>query len=337
VFVLLSLCSFSFSFDIFCSLELQRKKRKNLLIFLFWILLASLVPYILFSTMSSKTASPKPKTADKAAASPAAKPAAAAAKPAAAKPVAKVGKRSNPLIARGVRKYGAKKTEHAKRVWAVKKDLRKQHPKKVVAKKTVPFGKSTREVKPKLARNLLPLNRKHAAKKFRPKVTIRKSITPGTVLILLAGPHRGKRVVFLKALPSGLLLVTGPYVINGVPLRRVNQAYVIATSTKVNIGKVNVDAKFTDCYFRRGRCSRNQGAENFDPKKPKDATDKTKEKADKNKNAPASKKLKEERVADQKTVDSQLLPLIDAVPLLRGYLTAKFALSNGQYPHAMKF
>ncbi|MFX8358725.1 hypothetical protein ABTL39_19400, partial [Acinetobacter baumannii] len=38
--------------------------------------------------------------------------------------------------------------------------------------------------------------------------------------------------------------------LNGVPLRRVNQAYVMATSTKVPLSGT-VDAKFNDNYFKR--------------------------------------------------------------------------------------
>lgn len=44
--------------------------------------------------------------------------------------------------------------------------------------------------------------------------------------------------------------IAGPFKINGVPLRRVNQSYVIATSTKIDISGVNLD-KFDDRYFAK--------------------------------------------------------------------------------------
>lgn len=53
--------------------------------------------------------------------------------------------------------------------------------------------------------------------------------------------------MFLKNL---LITSTGPFRVNGVPLRRVNQAYVIGTSTKVDISGVNVE-KFDDKYFAK--------------------------------------------------------------------------------------
>jgi len=45
-------------------------------------------------------------------------------------------------------------------------------------------------------------------------------------------------------------IFAGPFKVNGVPLRRVNQSYVIATSTKVDVAGVNVN-KFDDKYFAK--------------------------------------------------------------------------------------
>ena len=89
-----------------------------------------------------------------------------------------------------------------------------------------------------------------------------KTLTPGKVLILLAGKFRGKRVVLLKQLPSGLLLVSGPHKINGVPLRRVNPAYVLATSAVVPLNGVNV-AAVDDQYFRKELPRGKRSEENF--------------------------------------------------------------------------
>ncbi|KAJ3108846.1 hypothetical protein HDU97_010118 [Phlyctochytrium planicorne] len=148
---------------------------------------------------------------------------------------------------------------------------------------------------------------------------LRASITPGTVLILVAGRYAGKRVVFLKRLDSGLLLVTGPFKINGVPLRRVNQAYVIATSTKVDVSKVKVDGKINDAYFKAGKVAKSKATEEalFD--------------------GTTKKEIDAGRVADQKSVDAGVLTAVKKVPLLKAYLNASFALTKGQAPHLLKF
>jgi len=150
------------------------------------------------------------------------------------------------------------------------------------------------------------------------KPKLRKSLTAGTVVIILAGRFRGKRVIFLKQLESGMLLVTGPYKINGVPLRRVNSAYVLATSTKVDVSSADV-AKIDDAFFARK-----------ETKKAKKSGEFIEEKKEKAPIAP-------ERKSEQTRVDSTLSAAIKAVPNLYHYLNAKFSLTKGQKPHLLSF
>merc|ERR1712196_67944 len=134
---------------------------------------------------------------------------------------------------------------------------------------------------------------------------LRPSLQPGTVAILLAGRFRGKRVVVLKQLKSGLLLVTGPFGVNGVPLRRVNQSYVIATSTKLGVRGMKLD-KFDDAYFSRS----------------KDAE---------------GEKISATRKADQTALDKDLTKEISKTPALKKYMKARFSLTSGMLPHELKF
>ncbi|KAI0774222.1 60S ribosomal protein L6 [Fomes fomentarius] len=184
---------------------------------------------------------------------------------------------------------------------------------------------STRIVPTKKAPRFYPAEDVRQPKKSRknPKpARLRSSITPGTVLILLAGRFRGKRVIFLKQLASGLLLVTGPFKVNGVPLRRVNQAYVIATSTKVDLGDFKVDEKINDAYFAKSATKGPRSAEEefFSEGKPKE-----------------KEAFPESKAADQKAVDAAVIAAVKKTEHLQKYIKATFGLSKGQFPHQLVF
>jgi large subunit ribosomal protein L6e len=153
----------------------------------------------------------------------------------------------------------------------------------------------------------------------------RASLVPGTVLILLAGKFRGKRVVLVAVLPSGLLLVSGPYKLNGVPLRRVNAAFVIATSTRVDFAGVKLKPELlVDSYYTAPKTVK--------PKRT-GKEDAAVFAAAKGKKSP----LAPERASAQKDVDGQLLAAIKKTDLLAAYLRKPFTLTKGQAPHLIKF
>jgi len=218
-------------------------------------------------------------------------------------------------LIRGVPRYGrsATATRRRKHIHAKQGDKGKKTPKKhpvvPLERRKEPRWYTVDNVKKPL----------FSRKQFARPTKLRASITPGTVVIILAGRFRGKRVIVLKQLDSGLLLVTGPYKINGVPLRRVNQVYVISTSTKVDVSSVDV-SKIKDDFFLKVKKE----------KKSKKDGDFFEEPDKKN-------EISATRKEEQKRVDALLLPIVTKTQFLKHYLNAKFTLHNGQYPHMINF
>jgi len=161
---------------------------------------------------------------------------------------------------------------------------------------------------------------KKSRKSIKPS-KLKSSLTPGTIVILLAGKFKGKKAVFLKQLKSGLLLVTGPFKLNGVPLKRVPQSYVIATSTKVELGDFKADEKLEDSYFVKPASTTRKGTEGEFFK------DGEKEK----------QPLPADKVDIQKSTDVKVVEAVKALPHLDAYLKTPFSLSRGDFPHLMKF
>lgn len=160
------------------------------------------------------------------------------------------------------------------------------------------------------------------------KRTFKAGLEPGRVVIVLAGRHKGKRVVVLKTLPSGLLLVSGPHVINGCPIRRMHQNFTIVTSTKLDLSGLKVAETINDKYFKRPKA---------DSKKAKskkgDGGDIFEAKAE-------TYKPSAERKKDQIEVDKQIVAAIKKSTdrkLLFAYLGSFFQLRNLVYPHKLKF
>ena len=167
--------------------------------------------------------------------------------------------------------------------------------------------------------------------------------------------------MFLKQLAAGLLLVTGPYALNGVPLRRVPQSYVIGTSTTVDVSGVKVPDSVNDDFFKKPKSQKKKNDELFFEKvthkhttlwpsggpigafdvffysffcpqiakaflTPLFSSSQEKEKT-----------IDGERKKLQDDVDGKLVQVIGKDALLKAYISSKFSLKNGDKPHNMVF
>ena len=112
--------------------------------------------------------------------------------------------------------------------------------------------------------------------------------------------------------------------VNGCPMRRVNQMYLLATETSVDVSGVKLPDSINDDYFRRAKA----------PKAGK------KTEGDIFANKKEEYKPSDQRKADQENVDKQMLEAFKKHPegaALKAYMKSIFCLSKGQYPHKMTF
>merc|ERR1712126_22771 len=176
---------------------------------------------------------------------------------------------------------------------------------------------------------------KGSAKHVNRPTKLRKSLVPGTVCIILAGRHQSKKCIFLKQLRrSGLLLVTGPHKINGIPLRRVDQKHVIATSVRVNLGKYKVPPRIDDFFFKNTR-----GTKRHITTKANDAM--LKDKKAKAKSSKLQKKFgpSMDRKHVQAAIDTVVVKALKDHPerkMIIGYMKRHFGIIGDRYPHNMK-
>ncbi|XP_014280253.1 large ribosomal subunit protein eL6 [Halyomorpha halys] len=241
--------------------------------------------------------------------------------------------RRNYNLGSGVYRFSRTRMFHKKALWKFigKKTPKNPRPKaKTTLEKKIGGEKNggTRTVYLKKRTKSYPTAnkvRKHPSKTYfcQHKRRFRASLKPGAVVILLAGLHKGKRAVLLKNMASGLLLVSGPFTLNGVPLRRIHPNYVIATSTQIDLSGVKLPEHMNDRYFKRVKAkkAKKSDGEIFAAKK-------------------ELYKPSEQRKTDQKEVDKQILQAIkkhEHSLLLRKYLCTMFGLRSSQYPHRMKF
>merc|ERR1719235_416061 len=124
---------------------------------------------------------------------------------------------------------------------------------------------------------------------------------PGRILILLAGRHRGKRVLFLRNLTTSIL-VSGPYKLNSVPTRQINRSYLLATAFKLDLSGIDMARVVgTISHVGKGPC------------------------------------VQQHALCALAELESSIITKIQKFPNLKRYLSTPFTLQSDTKAHILKF
>jgi len=160
------------------------------------------------------------------------------------------------------------------------------------------------------------------------QVKLRASVTPGTIGILLKGNQRAKRVIFLKQIDSGLLLVCNP--VNQCAPRTIDHKFFLATKMKVDVSGIQIPEEMNHTFFHNKRAERKAYLKAL-RKSSILGGDKPEKKV---------KALTPEKLAVNKKLEDQLTALIEAHPegaIFKKYMRSLFKLGPRDYPHKMQF
>nr|UXY86672.1 60S ribosomal protein L6B [Cryptomonas paramecium] len=125
----------------------------------------------------------------------------------------------------------------------------------------------------------------------------------GSVAIISFGKLRGKKAIILRTTKCRMFVISGPFSLNGISIRRIKYNHLIPTQNRLNISSVDTKI-FDDEYFIFLKKSKKTGSQNL------------------------KNRLKMAHALREIHIDRYLLRQIGTNLFLKAYLKAKYIQSN---------
>lgn len=131
----------------------------------------------------------------------------------------------------------------------------------------------------------------------------RTDLEKGMICVVLEGKYEAKKVFFLKSLKNNMALCTGIKSVNGAAFFKIDEAYLFATSMKINIGDIDVDENNV-LVIGKDKNVENMEIENSD---------------------------------DLNKIESMILKEIEKIEFMKAYLATPFEIDNSVEFYSQKY